>query len=326
MRRRNFLGVLGGAAVAWPVSARAQQVATPVIGYLSALSEAQAGFQLAAFRRGLSEAGFVEGQNVAIEFRWANGHYDRLPAMATELARRPVTLIVAQTPPAALAAKAATTVIPIVFVVGFDPVAGGLVANLARPAGNITGLSLQQTDVAGKRLGLLRELVPKSSAVAVLINPDSPNAAPEITDVRTAAQEIGVELKMFNARTPEELSAAFVAIARQRPNALLVGSDPFFVNQRTDLVALATRLGIPAAYPQREYVAAGGLISYGTNISNVYRQAAIYAGRILNGAKPADLPVMQPTTFELVVNMKAAKALGLAVPNSMQLLADEVIE
>jgi putative ABC transport system substrate-binding protein len=326
MQRRDFLGVLGGAAVAWPVAARAQQVATPVIGYLSALSEAQAGFQLAAFRRGLSEAGFVEGQNVAIEFRWANGQYDRLPAMATELARRPVTLIVAQTPPAALAAKAATTIIPIVFVVGFDPVAGGLVANLARPAGNITGLSLQQTDVAGKRLGLLRELVPKSSAVAVLINPDSPNAAPEITDVRTAAQAIGVELKMFNARTPEELSAAFVAIARQRPDALLVGSDPFFVNQRTDLVALATRLGIPAAYPQREYVAAGGLISYGTNISNVYRQAAIYAGRILNGAKPADLPVMQPTTFELVINMKAAKALGLAVPNSMQLLADEVIE
>jgi putative ABC transport system substrate-binding protein len=326
MRRRSFISLFGGVIITWPIEARPQQVATPVIGYLSALSEAQAGSQLAAFRRGLREAGFVEGQNVAIEFRWANGQYDRLTAMATELVRRPVTLIVAQTPPAALAAKAATTIIPIVFVVGFDPVAGGLVANLARPAGNITGLSLQLTDVAGKRLGLLHELAPKSSAIAVLSNPVSPNAAPEIRDVRAAAQAIGVELKMFNARTPEELNAAFVAIARQRPDALLVGSDPFFVNQRTDLVALATRLGIPAAYPQREYVAAGGLISYGANIANVYRQAATYAGRILNGAKPADLPVVLPITFELVINMKAAKALGLAVPNSMQLLADEVIE
>jgi len=325
MRRRDLLCLAGGVA-GWPVVARSQQVVTPVIGYLSALSETQAAFQLAAFRRGLNEAGFVEGQNVAIEFRWANGQYDRLPTMATELVRRPVTLVVAQTPPAALAAKGATTIIPIVFVVGFDPVAGGLVTNLARPGANLTGLSLQQTDVAGKRLGLLRELAPKASIIAVLINPISPNAAPEIKDMHTTAQAIGVQLKIFNASTPDELNSAFVAISEQRPDALLVGSDPFFVNQRSELVELATRLRIPAAYSQREYVAAGGLISYGTNIANVYRQAAAYAGRILHGAKPADLPVMQPTTFELVINIKAAKALGLVVPNSMQLLAEEVIE
>ena len=235
----RFITLLGCAAAALPLGARAQQVPTPVIGYLSALSETQAASQLAAFRRGLNEAGFVEGQNVAIEFRWANGQYDRLPAMATELVRRPVTLVVAQTPPAALAAKGATTNIPIVFVVGFDPVAGGLVTNLARPGGNITGLSLQQTDVAGKRLGLLRELASMSSIIAVLINPNSPNAAPEIEDMHTAAQAIGVQLKIFNASTLDELNAAFVTIARQRPDALLVGSDPFFVNQRAELVALA---------------------------------------------------------------------------------------
>ena len=227
MRRREFITLVGGAAAAWPLAARAQQPAMPVIGYLSALSEAQAAFQLAAFRRGLNEAGFVEGQNVTIEFRWADGQYDRLPAMATELVRRPVNLIVAQTPPAALVAKAATTTIPIVFVVGFDPVAGGLVANLARPGGNITGLSLQLTDAGGKRLGLLRDLAPKSSSIAVLFNPISPNAAPEIRDVDIAARALGVHLEMFNAKTPGELNSAFVAIAQQRPDALLVGSDPF---------------------------------------------------------------------------------------------------
>jgi putative ABC transport system substrate-binding protein len=325
VRRRDVITLVGG-AVGSPFGAWAQPIITPLIGYLSALSENHAAFQLAAFRRGLNEAGFVEGQNVTIEFRWANGQYDRLPTMATELVRRQVTLMVAQTPPAALAAKGATKTIPIVFVVGFDPVAGGLVTNLARPGGNLTGLSLQQTDVAGKRLGLLRELAPKASIIAVLINPVSPNAAPEIQDVHTSAQGIGVQLNIFNASTPDELKSALVAIAQQRPDALLVGSDPFFVNQRSELVELVTRLRIPTAYSQREYVAAGGLISYGTNIANVYRQAAAYVGRILHGAKPADLPVMQPTTFELTINIKTAKALGLVVPNSMQLLADEVIE
>jgi putative tryptophan/tyrosine transport system substrate-binding protein len=326
MKRREFVTLLGGAAVAWPLMARAQQAAMPVIGYLSALSEEQAAFQLGGFRQGLNEFGFVEGQNVAIAFRWAGGQYDLLPGMAADLVRQQVTLIVAQTPPAALAAKVATTIIPILFVVGFDPVGGGLVASLARPGNNVTGLSLQQTDLAGKRLGLLRDLAPKSSVIAMLINPISPNAAPEITDVQAAAHAMGLQVKMFNASTPNELNVAYVAIDGERPAALLVGSDPFFVNWREELVALAARLGIPAAYSQREYVAAGGLISYGTNIANVYRQAGIYAGRILKGAKPADLPVLQPTKFEVVINLKTAKTLGLAVSNAMQLLADEVIE
>jgi putative tryptophan/tyrosine transport system substrate-binding protein len=326
MSRREFLGVLGGAAAAWPWPARAQHVATPVIGYLSGLSARRAAAQLSAFRRGLNQYGFVEGRDVTIEFRWADGEFDRLPPLAADLVRRPVSLILAQTPPAALAAKAATTTIPIVFVVGFDPVAGGLVTNMARPGGNVTGLSLQQTDIVGKRLGLLRELISNSAVVAMLVNPSSPNSAPEIGEAHKAAQAIGVQLKLFNASTPSELDAAFAAIARERPAALLVGADPFLVNRRTELVALATRLGVPAAYPQREYVDAGGLISYGTNVASVYRQAATYAGRILKGDKPADLPVTRPTTFELVVNLRAAKTIGLAVPNSMQLLADEVIE
>ena len=327
MKRREFITLLGGGvAAAWPLAARAQQAAIPLIGYLSALSEEQAAPQLAGLRRGLSESGFVEGRNVVIEFVWADGQYDRLPSLARELVRRPISLIVAQTPPAALAAKAATTTIPIVFVVGFDPVAGGLVASLAQSGGNITGLSLQLTDVAGKRLGLLRDLAPKASVIAMLVNPISPNAAPEIADVRGAAQAMGLQVKMFNASTPNELNAAFAAMNGQRPDALMVGADPFFVNRREDIVALAAHLGVPAMYPQRDYVVAGGLISYGTNIANVYRQAGIYAGRIIKGTKPGDLPVMQPSTFELLINLRTAKTLGLVVSNAMQLLADEVIE
>jgi putative tryptophan/tyrosine transport system substrate-binding protein len=326
VKRREFITLLGGTAAAWPLAARAQQSATPVIGFLSALSERLAARQLTAFRQGLKESGYTEGQNVAIDFHWADGQYDRLPAMASALVRRPVSLILAQTPPAALAAKAATTTIPIVFVVGFDPVAGGLVASLARPGGNVTGLSLQQTDLAGKRFGLLRDLAPKSSVIAMLSNPISPNSAPEIDDVQSAAKVIGLQVIMFNASTPAELNAAFGSIAEQRPDALLVGSDPFFANQRDEIVALAARLGIPAVYSQREFVAAGGLFSYGTNIAISYRQAGVYVGRILKGAKPAELPVMRPTTFELVINLKTAKALGLTVSNAMQLLADEVIE
>jgi len=326
MRRRELISLIGGAAAAWPLAARAQQPAKPVIGYLSALSEAQAALQLVAFRRGLNEGGFVEDQNIAIEFQWADGQYDRLPAMAADLVRRPATLILAQTPPAALAAKAATRTIPILFVVGFDPVAAGLVTSLARPGDNITGFSLQQTDIAGKRLGLLRDLAPKSYVIAMLVNPISPNAAPEIEDAQAAAKTGGLQLKMFNASTPNELDAAFVAIANERPDALFVTSDPFFVNRREELVALATQLEIPAMYTQREYVAAGGLISYGANVANVYRQAGIYAARILKGSKPADLPVMLPTVFELVINLKTAKKLGLVVSTAMQLLADEVIE
>jgi putative ABC transport system substrate-binding protein len=315
MRRREFITLLGGAVVARPPLARGQQSLMPVIGYLSALSEDQAGLlQLAAFRRGLNEFDFVEGRSVAIEFRWAEGQYDRLPGMAADLVRRPVTLLVAQTPPAALAAKAATTTIPIVFVAGFDPIGGGLVESFARPGGNVTGLSLQQTDIAGKRLSLLRDLAPKSSVIAMLVNPIGPNTAPEIRDVNAAAQAMGLQVKMFNASTPSELNAAFIAIDGQRPDALLVGSDAFFVNRREELVARAARLGVPAAYTQREYVTVGGLFSYGTNVAKVYRQAGLYAGRILKGEKPGDLPIIRPTTFELVVNLKTAKSLDLRFP------------
>ena len=326
MRRREFIALIGGGAAAWPLAARAQQPAMPVIGYLSALSEAQVAHQLAAFRRGLNEVGFVERQNVVIEFRWADGQYDRLPAMAAELVRRPVDLILAQAPPAALAARTATTTISTVFVVGFDPVAAGLVATFNRPGGNATGMTLMTAPLGQKRLELLRELAPNAAVAAMLANPLSPDAAPEIRDVQATAQAIGLQLKMFNASTPSELNAAFAAIAAQRLDALLVGSDPFLLDRRQELVALVARLGIPAIYPFREFAESGGLISYGTNIANSYRQAGIYAGRILKGAKPADLPVMQPTTFELVINLKTAKALGFDIPPTLHARSDGVIE
>jgi putative ABC transport system substrate-binding protein len=325
MRRRTFILALGGAALAWPRVVRAQQ-AMPVIGYLSALSEAQTPHLLAAFRRGLNEGGFAEGRNLAIEFRWAEGRFDRLPAMAVELVRRPVDLLLAQSPPAALAAKAATTTIPIVFVVGFDPVASGLVASLNRPGGNATGLTLMSLPIGEKRLEILREVAPKSSVIAMLVNPMTPDAVPEIRSVQAAAQSLGLQLRMFNASTPGEVNASFAAMAEQRPGALLVGTDPFFVDRRNEIVALAARLGVPAIYPFREFAEAGGLVSYGTNIANSYRQAGIYASRILKGAKPADLPVMQPTTFELVINPRAARTLGIEIPATLHARSDEVIE
>jgi putative ABC transport system substrate-binding protein len=281
---------------------------------------------LAAFRRGLNEVGFTEGQNVVIEFRWAAGKFDQLSAMAADLVRRRVTLILAQAPPAAQAAKMSTTTIPIVFVVGVDPVAAGLVASFNRPGGNATGMTLMNAPLGQKRLELLRELAPKAGVAAILVNPVEPDAAPELMDVQAAAQTIGLKLKMFNASNPNEIDAAFAAIAGQRPEALVVGTGAFFVNRRREIVALAARLGVPAIYPFREYVADGGLISYGTSIANAYRRAGIYAGRILKGAKPADLPVMQPTTFEFVINLTAAKALGLNIPDKLLALADEVIE
>jgi putative tryptophan/tyrosine transport system substrate-binding protein len=308
MRRRKFLIGLGGAAAAWPLTVHAQQP-MPVIGWLSAISERAAAQHLAQFRRGLGENGFVLGQNVAIEYRWSDGQYDRLPAMAAELARRPVDVILAQAPPAALAVKTATTTIPIVFVVGIDPVSVGLVASYNRPGSNATGATLIMGPLGQKRIEVLRELVPKASAVAMLINPHSPDAAPEIRDVQVAAQANNLQLRLINASTPAEIDVAFAAIAAQRPDALLIGGDPFYLVQRQNIVDHVARAGLVAVYPSREFADAGGLISYGTNIPASYRQAGIYVGRILKGAKPSDLPVVQPTTFELVINLKTAKAM-----------------
>ena len=323
--RREFVTLLGGAA-AWPLSARAQQGPMPVAAFLSALSQAQTSHLVAAWKRGLSETGYVDGKNVAIEYRFADGQYDRLPALAVELVRRPVALIVAASPPAALAAKAATTTIPIVFVVGLDPVAAGLVANFNRPGGNATGMTTITGPLGQKRLEILRELVPKMKVVPMLANPISPDTVPEIRDVQAAAQAMGLELRVVNASTPSELDAAFMAFGQQRPDALMVGADPFFVNQREQLTASAARIRVPAIYPFREFPLTGGLMSYGANLSVGYRQAGVYAGRILKGDKPADLPVQLPTKFELAINLKTAKALGITVPPTLLARADEIVE
>jgi putative ABC transport system substrate-binding protein len=322
MRRREFIKAIAGSAVTWPLAAKAQQPTIPLIGFLSSTSENTAAEQQSKFHSGLGEAGFVQGKNVAIEYHWADGQYDRLPAMAADLVRRPVSLIVAQGPPAALAARAATTTIPIVFVVGFDPIAGGLVESLNRPGGNATGMTLLTGPLGQKRIEQLRELVPKAAVVAMLANPLSPDAVSEIRDVQIAAQANSLELKMYNASTRAELDAAFSAI----PDALLIGSDPFYVVRRDDFVAIAARYKIPAIYPFREFADAGGLISYGTNIANAYRQAGIYAGQILKGAKPSELPVVRPTKFELVINLRTAKTLGIDMPPTLHVRSDDIIE
>jgi putative ABC transport system substrate-binding protein len=324
MRRRAFISFVGG-GVLLPFAARAQQ-ATPVIGYLSAISEQAASSHLGLFRRGLGENGFVPGQNVAIEYRWANGQYERLPALAADLAGRPVDVILAQAPPAALAAKSATSTIPIVFVVGIDPVAAGLVASYSRPGGNATGATLIMGPLGQKRLEIVRELVPRASVVALLHNPFSPDAEPEIRDVQAAAQANRLQVRLLNASTPAELEAAFASIGNQRPDALLIGGDPFFLVQVRYIAEQVARLRLPAVYPIREMVEAGGLISYGASVPNSFRQAGIYVGRILKGAKPADLPVMQPTIFELVINFRTARAQGIDIPPTLHARSDEVIE
>jgi putative tryptophan/tyrosine transport system substrate-binding protein len=326
MRRREFITLLGGAAVAWPFAVRAQQKAMPVIGFLGTASPAQEAPYVAAFRQGLNDTGYVAGQNVAIEYRWAEGHYDRLPALAADLVGRKVDLIAASAPPAAVAARRATSTIPIVFFIGGDPVELGLVASLARPGGNVTGFTFLTAELIPKLLELLTDLAPQARVIALLVNPNNPNAGRYTAGAQEAARVKGVHLDILKAGTESEIDAAFASLGQLHAGGLIVAADPFFGDRRNQLASLASRDAVPAIYNLREYAAAGGLISYGTSLGAVYRQVGIYAGRILKGAAPADLPVQQPTTFELVINLKTAKALGLTVPPSMLDLADEVIE
>jgi putative ABC transport system substrate-binding protein len=328
VRRREFITLLGGAAAAWPLAARAQQSAMPVIGFLNPYSPNGQSDRLRGFRQGLAETGYVEGVSLAIEHRWAEGQFDRLPALAAELARRQVAVIAATgSIAAASAAKAATTTIPVVFVVAEDPVRVGLVASLAQPGGNLTGINFLSAELVAKRLELLRELVPGTARLAVLVNPaNAINTETTLRDVQAAARAIGLQIQVLNASTSGEINTAFASLGRERPDALFVGGDAFFNTRRVHLVNLASRHALPAAYAERVFPEIGGLMSYGTDIVDAYRQVGSYAGRILKGAKPADLPVMQATKFELVINVESARMVGLTVPSSLLALADEVIE
>jgi len=327
MRRREFITLVGGAAAAWPLAARAQQPALPVIGYLG-LGSAVTGTQmLLALRQGLSEAGYIEGRNIVIDPRWAEGRYDRLPALATDFVRRKVAVIIATggTAPA-LAVKGATTTIPLVFSVTDDPVALGLVASLARPGGNATGVSFLLAELGAKQLGLLRELVPTATRIGLLVNPNNTTSNAQTSNVVTAASALGVKIDVVSAADSREIETAFATLVRNRADALLIGTDPFLYSRRVQLATLASRHAIPTIYPVRENVEIGGLMSYGTSLTEVYHQVAAYTVRILKGAKPADLPVVQSTKFELVINLPTARALGLEIPPMLLARADEVIE
>ncbi len=325
LRRRGFITLVGGTAVSWSLASHAQQTVLPVVGFLSGRSSAESAGVVTAFRKGLSEAGYAEPQNVTIDFRWAEGQSDRLPVLARELVHRPVDVIAAlgESGPAA---KAATTTIPIVFGSGGDPVETGLVASLNRPGGNATGATFLTANLGAKRLGLLRDLVPGVEVIALLVNPDKSVGRVQIRDVQEAARALGQSLVILDGGSDEKIEAAFAALAAQHARALLIGADPFFDTRRQRLVALAAQHRVPAIYQFREYALAGGLMSYGTSITEMYRLVGLYVGRILKGEKPADLPVMQVTKFELVINLKTAKAVGVKISDNLLSLADEVIE
>jgi putative tryptophan/tyrosine transport system substrate-binding protein len=325
MRRREFIAGLGSAA-AWPVVARAQQPKMPMIAFLNGGSADASSRNVAAFRRGLGAAGYIEGQNVTVEYHWLEGQYGRLPALTRELVHRGVDVIIAETTPAALAAKTATTTIPIVFDIGADPVKFGLVQSFNRPGGNVTGVSVVTNALGAKNLELLHELVPHVVVIAMLVNPANQNAWPDAVDAQAAARKLGLRLLVLNATDQSSIEASFATLVQQQVGALLVSSDLFFVSATNQLVALAARHRVPAIYDRREFTAVGGLMSYGPNIPDSMRQVGVYTGRILKGEKPADLPVQQPTRLELVINLKTAKALGLTIPETLLATADEVIQ
>jgi putative tryptophan/tyrosine transport system substrate-binding protein len=327
LRRRQFITLLGGVAAAWPFAAAAQQPAMPVIGYLSAHLPGPSAPLTGAFRQGLKDSGYVEGENVTIIYRWAEGQWDRLPALATELLHQRVAVIAAFGNSAALAAKAATTAIPIVFSSGDDPVRLGLAASLAQPGGNMTGINTFATELAAKRLELLREMMPAATRVAVLVSPSNAvTSEPTVRDTSAAARAMGLQVQVLNADTSREIDAAFATLARERSDALFLDSNPFFVSRRVQLVNLASRLAVPAIYFDRVFAEIGGLMSYGTSLTDAYRQVGVYTARILKGTKPADLPVVQSSKFELVINHQTARMLGLTVPPTLIATADEVIE
>ena len=325
--RRAFITLLGGAA-AWPLAARAEQAAMPVVGFLDPRSPDTLADILRTFRQGLKETGYIEGENVSIEYRWAEYQYDRLPKLAADLVRRRVAVIAVTGGAApALAAKAATTTVPIVFLAAEDPVRLGLVASLARPGGNLTGINIFNAELTAKRLEFLRELVPAATRVAVLVNPaDASNTEATLRDVETAARTMGLQIRVLNASSIREIDAAFASFVGERPDALFVGADPFFNSRRMQLAILAARHAVPATLANRDLAEAGGLMSYGSNIRDAFRQVGVYAGRILKGAKPADMPVIQASKFELVINAQAARMLGLTVPDKLLVVADEIIE
>jgi ABC-type uncharacterized transport system substrate-binding protein len=327
MRRREVITLLGGAAVAWPLPLSAQQPTLPVIGFLSSRSLDVDAPLVAAFHRGLAEAGFAEGRNVTVEYRWAQGQYDRLPTLAAELVGKAVSVLVSTGGTvSALAAKASTRTIPVVFTTADDPVKVGLVDSLNRPGGNVTGITTSFIETASKRIGLLRELLPKASTVAFVVNPTSPAATTESSEVRAAARAIGLHIELLSASNADEIDTAFEAMSKMQVDALLIAVDPFFFSRAVQLVILTARQGIPCLYFRREFALAGGLMSYGSNFVEFFSVVGVYAGRILKGANPADLPVQQPTKFELVINLRTAKALGLRVPDKLLVAADEVIE